>query len=371
MKWLISRPPLFYLTAYILTIVGFATGYTFMPNNFYQNTRHLEKYAATNGENEDELEKAILLELKENMKARFVEKNYGDLVRVIDDSIFFHVDDISATNIVLQGSELIFTISGAYYVYQTPRTGYAKLSTDLQSNLISGFKNYESMKYFTIIESSQLFFPSLLSDSYAFSPNSTTTYPSCDIPESGQSTPNIHVYDTSLVKSGGNGTIPANSSGTIPPGAKKISYLDPKTKIIRFVQSNIPVEHKEKNIKSVFTNEIRKNKIVTFHYGNSSYSGNEVHHTGLTIPLSENLTLNLKSYALGLTNSPVENQDRLNLFFKMMYFSSITIATLGYGDIVPITTLARSLTATEVILGVIIIGLFLNSLAQRIRLKSN
>lgn len=363
MKWLINRPPLSYLTAYILTILGFAAGYTFMPNNFYQNTQHLEKYASANGENEDELKKAILLELKENMKKRFLQKNEGDLVRVFGDSIFFHADDISATDIAIQGNEIIFTISGVYYLYQSPRTGYAKLSTNLQSNLIRGFERFDSFKYFTIIESSQPFFPSLLSDSYALIFDTSTFYPDCSTPESGQETPNINVYDTSLAKSGGNGTIPHD--------AKNTSYLAPKTKILRFVQSNVPIENKEKNLKSVFTNEIRKDKLVIFYYRNSAYSTKEERRTSLLIPISANLTLNLRSYALGLTNSPVENQDRLNLFIKMLYFSTITIATLGYGDIVPITTLARSLTALEVILGVLIIGLFLNSLAQRIRVKSN
>jgi len=49
-------------------------------------------------------------------------------------------------------------------------------------------------------------------------------------------------------------------------------------------------------------------------------------------------------------------------FWRMFYFSAMTITTVGYGDIVPITTPARILTAVEAILGVVLIGLFLNSL---------
>jgi hypothetical protein len=51
---------------------------------------------------------------------------------------------------------------------------------------------------------------------------------------------------------------------------------------------------------------------------------------------------------------------------RMFYFSAITITTLGYGDIVPITTLSRTVVAIEAILGIIIIGLFVNSTATQI-----
>jgi hypothetical protein len=50
----------------------------------------------------------------------------------------------------------------------------------------------------------------------------------------------------------------------------------------------------------------------------------------------------------------------------MLYLSSVTITTLGYGDIVPVTCSARMLIASEAILGVILAGLFLNSLALRL-----
>jgi ion channel len=47
---------------------------------------------------------------------------------------------------------------------------------------------------------------------------------------------------------------------------------------------------------------------------------------------------------------------------RMLYLSAVTITTLGYGDIVPTTTKARFLISTEAILGLVVIGLFLNSL---------
>lgn len=50
-------------------------------------------------------------------------------------------------------------------------------------------------------------------------------------------------------------------------------------------------------------------------------------------------------------------------FGRMFYLSAVTITTLGYGDIVPISTMARILVALEAILGVVVVGLFLNSLS--------
>ena len=52
-------------------------------------------------------------------------------------------------------------------------------------------------------------------------------------------------------------------------------------------------------------------------------------------------------------------------FGRMMYLSATTITTLGYGDIQPITPLARLLTSIEAVGGIVVIGLFLNALAVR------
>ena len=52
-------------------------------------------------------------------------------------------------------------------------------------------------------------------------------------------------------------------------------------------------------------------------------------------------------------------------FRRMLYFSVVTITTLGYGDIVPLTDKARTLVAIESISGIVLIGLFLNSLAHK------
>lgn len=52
-------------------------------------------------------------------------------------------------------------------------------------------------------------------------------------------------------------------------------------------------------------------------------------------------------------------------FISSLYFSVITITTLGYGDITPIGHISQILTASESILGITLIGLFLNSLSHQ------
>ena len=53
-------------------------------------------------------------------------------------------------------------------------------------------------------------------------------------------------------------------------------------------------------------------------------------------------------------------------FWRMVYLSTVTITTLGYGDIVPITPLARTLVGAEAVVGMLVIGLYLNALSQRV-----
>ncbi|MGB5122381.1 MAG: potassium channel family protein [Vibrio fluvialis] len=49
---------------------------------------------------------------------------------------------------------------------------------------------------------------------------------------------------------------------------------------------------------------------------------------------------------------------------ESFYFSAVTITTLGYGDISPIDDLGRVIAATESVLGITLIGLFLNALSR-------
>jgi hypothetical protein len=53
------------------------------------------------------------------------------------------------------------------------------------------------------------------------------------------------------------------------------------------------------------------------------------------------------------------------LWLRMLYLSVVTITTLGFGDITPVSELARTLITAEAIAGVIVVGLFLLALAHQ------
>ncbi|MBU3013187.1 potassium channel family protein [Poseidonibacter lekithochrous] len=52
-------------------------------------------------------------------------------------------------------------------------------------------------------------------------------------------------------------------------------------------------------------------------------------------------------------------------FYQSIYFSAVTITTLGYGDISPNNAISQLTSASEAVLGIVLIGLFLNSISQR------
>ncbi len=54
----------------------------------------------------------------------------------------------------------------------------------------------------------------------------------------------------------------------------------------------------------------------------------------------------------------------MNNFLTCLYYSTVTITTLGFGDISPISQLTQVFTIIESIFGLVIIGLFLNSIAH-------
>jgi len=56
-------------------------------------------------------------------------------------------------------------------------------------------------------------------------------------------------------------------------------------------------------------------------------------------------------------------------FIQSLYFSIVTITTLGYGDITPKTDSAMLFTALEALAGILIIGLFLNAIAHNLSTK--
>lgn len=60
--------------------------------------------------------------------------------------------------------------------------------------------------------------------------------------------------------------------------------------------------------------------------------------------------------AVGMYHLELETNSNLNSFFDAIYFSLMTVTTVGYGDIVPVTTAGRALT---MVLNVVGTGLFL------------
>ncbi len=82
-----------------------------------------------------------------------------------------------------------------------------------------------------------------------------------------------------------------------------------------------------------------------------------------TTMLPDSLGQKLVAYSNALEGFPSYSSGN---FERMFYLSAVTITTVGYGDIVPITPKARLLISIEAIWGIILIGLFLNSLANRV-----
>jgi Ion channel len=82
------------------------------------------------------------------------------------------------------------------------------------------------------------------------------------------------------------------------------------------------------------------------------------------LTVSPELQNQLIAYADGAAGLPSQSSGS---FWRMLYLSAITITTVGFGDIVPITNFARILVSAEAVLGIVLIGLFLNSLAEKIK----
>jgi len=90
------------------------------------------------------------------------------------------------------------------------------------------------------------------------------------------------------------------------------------------------------------------------------------HH--MYLPISPGLSERILAFAKGMRGRPTHLPGN---FVRMFYLSAVTVTTLGYGDIVPLTTRARLLITAEAILGIILIGFFLNSLWSKLKGSQN
>jgi hypothetical protein len=86
----------------------------------------------------------------------------------------------------------------------------------------------------------------------------------------------------------------------------------------------------------------------------------------LTVP--DTLYANMERYYVASQGNPDKLTGKL---MRFMYLSSMTITTLGFGDIVPVSDRARFAVACEAIYGVVVVGLFLNAVARRGLLRSH
>lgn len=86
------------------------------------------------------------------------------------------------------------------------------------------------------------------------------------------------------------------------------------------------------------------------------------------MPIPSSLHEQILGYAKGVSGFPSKTTGS---YWRMLYLSAVTISTLGYGDILPITTVSRILLSTEAIIGIVLVGLFLNSLAYESNFKDN
>ncbi len=69
--------------------------------------------------------------------------------------------------------------------------------------------------------------------------------------------------------------------------------------------------------------------------------------------------------------SKVAFNGKLTNFLDAIYFSVETITTLGYGDICPSGSTGKILVIIESLLGIIVLGLFLNAIAHSQAIKDN
>lgn len=77
------------------------------------------------------------------------------------------------------------------------------------------------------------------------------------------------------------------------------------------------------------------------------------------VPTSKEAFMRVQRVKRAMSGFPSEVSGSLG---RLLYLSAVTITTVGYGDIVPLTGRARFLVACEATVGIILLGLFVNSL---------
>jgi hypothetical protein len=146
------------------------------------------------------------------------------------------------------------------------------------------------------------------------------------------------------------------------------SELKDKDKIRRFKKAKIdipytPFTNSDKQWGLNFAKALFPEENPTMTEDGEQDSSESIYDSSLHIylPLSYSLDRKIFNLAKGMNGDPSELSGH---WLRMMYLSAVTITTLGYGDISPLTPLARGLICLEAVMGIIIIGLFLNALTK-------
>ena len=72
-----------------------------------------------------------------------------------------------------------------------------------------------------------------------------------------------------------------------------------------------------------------------------------------------------------LPQSSWDNSHIISSYWDALYYSIVTITTLGFGDITPQCCFAKVITSVEVLIGIVLIGLFLNEISVKQAEKVN
>jgi hypothetical protein len=95
---------------------------------------------------------------------------------------------------------------------------------------------------------------------------------------------------------------------------------------------------------------------------NKKYSGGTQSEEVGFIIISDSLKQDLFNHRNAMAGFPSKGLDN---FWRMLYLSSATMTTVGYGDIVPVSSTTRLLISSQAILGLLLIGMFLNVSIKR------
>ncbi len=82
-----------------------------------------------------------------------------------------------------------------------------------------------------------------------------------------------------------------------------------------------------------------------------------------SITLSARTRTLLFRYVRAMVGFPADPSDN---WWRLLYASAVTITTLGFGDMVPLSGLARGLVGGEAVMGVVLLGMYFNALAKTV-----